>query len=1586
MLNRVKPITGELIEKALQLAQYKDDQTYVLTRVLFKDVPAEDLTHLNAQDLHKIAQHSVHILNRFSGTEPLVDLTRMDTIKGAPLLISICQNDMPFIVDSCLNILAETGCKIRLISHPVLLVKGQYGALNIVEQREQNTKALSFMHLHIEPSLSKDQLDALQNALIKVLHQVHEVVSDWRPMLNQLEDVVRQYHETTPPLPVSELAEAIHFVGWLANHHFTFMGMRNYDFSGDTQKGLLRPSGEPGLGLLRDPEVEVLRKGSQFVTLTPEVLEFLHEPLPIIVAKANLKANVHRADYLDYIGLKRFDAQGYLLGELRIVGMFTSFALNRPSTEVPLIRRKLNRVMDLSGYAPASHAGKELTHVLNGYPRDELFQIDTEQLLEFATIIADLAERPRVRVLPRLDKFDRFVSVIVYVPQTQFNTDNKQAILHHLAKTYDGHVSAIYPSLSDSRVARLHVIIGRREGETPNPDRADIEHDIEELILDWEDRLLKQTDKPEVLNRYLKGFHSSYRARFSTEQILADMAVFECMDAQNPFEVKLNIDQNQAVNLRLYHLGEPISLSDRVPMIENLGFKVISEQTYAVQRDSNQTIYVHDMALQTRETDIEVIATSIEKIETYINAFFKSDAEDDHFNLLVASCGLQWQQANVFRAFARYLHQIQLPYSQTYIAQTLSKYAKATQHLWDLFEATHNPRFESKRNVAQKKHLDAITHTLSEIKSLDEDRIISRMLGLIKATLRTNYYQYDEDAGFLEALAFKFDPTTIEDLPRPKPFREIFVYSKRVEGVHLRGGMIARGGLRWSDRQQDFRTEILGLVKAQMVKNAVIVPVGAKGGFVTKRMPQNPDRQTFLNEGIACYKIFINALLQITDNLKGDKIIPARDVLRLDGDDPYLVVAADKGTATFSDIANSISQEHGFWLSDAFASGGSAGYDHKKMGVTARGAWEAVKRHFMEMDIDIQTQPFTAIGVGDMSGDVFGNGMLLSKATKLIAAFDHRDIFIDPAPDSELSYHERERLFALGRSSWQDYDRSVLSQGGIVVSRLEKSIELPKKAAAAIQLDINPASPNDIIKAILKCNADLLWCGGIGTYVRAGHETDHDAGDRANDAVRITADELNVKVIGEGANLGVTQPARIAFAQRGGRINTDAIDNSAGVNSSDLEVNIKIAMAHVMQQSGMDIETRNHMLVHMTDDVANLCLRANYLQTLSISLAQRLQMRAFDRQVRLIQELEAAGHLDREIEYLPDDLQVAERREQMVPFSRPELAVLLAYAKNTLYDILVSSDVASDPYLKSELVRYFPAQLVKSYPDAVEHHRLRREIIATMLANAMINNGGPGFIRQIKDFTGAHEDQIALAYVAARDSFSMIDLNSMIDDLDHQVDGETQLELYAEIQTLLTNQTVWFLRNVSLDQGLSDIVATYKNGVKKIRNALGELMSDYLANAVHDQSEGFQSGETPEPVALHIAELSVLTFASDIVKISHQANCDVLEGAKVYFGLLHHLNLGHITERAHHITVGDYYDRMALDRALANLFSALRRLSAAVLHNNADNAQKALDEWLDINGDHVSRTMVLTSGLTDGELTVSRLSVAAGLLGDLLRD
>ncbi len=1572
------------------------------TTLLFDSAAPEDLVRYRPEALASLSRQAWEFMAQRKPGQPKVRVTSPDAPEGDALravsVIEVLNDDMPFLVDSVMAELNERGIDIELLAHPILPVErdplGELLRLAQDAAAAARGRRESYIHIHVGRIEDAETCAELVQAIETVLGEVRLVVQDWKPMLGRVTGVIADLKANPPPVPVDDIAEAIQFLEWLCANNFTFLGVCHYAVA--DRDGGLTSLPETGLGILRSPDAHVLKRGGQVVTITPQLRAFFEEPRTLIVTKANVKSRVHRRVYLDYIGVKRFDSSGRPAGEFRIVGLFTSTAYTRSTRSIPYLRRKVDAVMRRAGFDPEGHSGKALVNVLEGYPRDELFQIDEDTLYEFALAILQLEQRPRVRVLVRPDKFHRFVSVLVYVPRDRYDSSVRRRIGAHLAETFDGRVSAYYPFYPEGTLARVHFIIGRDGGDLPAFDRTALEASVAAIVRTWADSLydaLSRSLEPQraraLFARYRDAFSDGYREAFSPSDAVADIRIIEGLSAERPLGVEFYrrmFEGEARVGLKIWSHLDQIPLSDRVPVLENMGFRVVDERTYHVATGPGDSdAWLHDMMLMRNDGGDADLGDQSARLKTAFIVTMRGLAENDGYNALVLSAGLMWRDVALVRAISRFLRQIRVPYSQDYMWATLRRHAAIAAKIVELFHVRFDPRIEEARADREKTLLAGIEEALAAVDSLDEDRIVRHFVNAVQSAIRTNYYQLGEDGRPKAEIAIKFDSRLLDGVPLPRPLYEIFVYSPRVEGVHLRYGKVARGGIRWSDRPQDFRTEILGLVKAQQVKNAVIVPVGAKGGFVPKRLPSGGNREAVQAEGVAAYKIFIGTLLDITDNLGPDGLIHPENVVRHDGDDPYLVVAADKGTATFSDIANGISQEHGFWLGDAFASGGSAGYDHKAMGITARGAWESVKRHFRELDVDIAKTPFTAVGVGDMSGDVFGNGMLRERTTRLIAAFDHRDIFIDPDPDPAKSFEERARLFALSRSSWQDYDRSLLSKGGGIFPRSSKEIVLSAEAQEALGFAKSKATPQELMRAILKAPADLLFFGGIGTYVRASAETDEAVGDRANDPIRIVGEDLRVKVVGEGANLGMTQRGRIEAAFSGVKLNTDAIDNSAGVNTSDVEVNIKIALSKPVSEGVLSLPARNALLAEMTDEVAALVLRNNYLQTLALSLAERRGMEDFGFQQRLMQILEQRGELDREVEYLPDDVELADRLKQSQPLTRPEIAVLLAYAKLSLYSELLASTVPDDPYLGRELGRYFPQVLSQRFPEALQAHRLRREIIATQLANSMINRGGPSLVVRIADKTGAAASSIALAFAAARNAYDMPALNDGINALDGRVTGKAQLALYASVQDLLLDRMVWFLRNEDLSQGLAGVVDRHRDGIEALAASLDAALPKETAAARATRFDELRNAGVPDALARRMADLPELTAAPDVVLIAGRAGKPIPAIAATYFAAQSYFRLDRIVAEARSISVSDYFDRLALDRARDAIGDAERRLTAAMVAGG-EFGEAAVQGWVAQRKAEVERVRTSVQQIAGSGLTVSKLTVAASLLGDLAKE
>ncbi|PHP69126.1 NAD-glutamate dehydrogenase [Zhengella mangrovi] len=1514
---------------------------------------------------------------------------------GRPVTaITVVNDNMPFLFDSVMGEINETCGELLFVAHPVLEVtfeaKGICDIHGIAKRRNpaDGRDLVSMIQIHVA-EMDEADMGALRARLEDILKHVRHSVHDWRDMLIRLDHAISVYRHAQDTLDRAATEEAAAFLEWLRDDNFTFLGMREYVWQGDGKTGTLKRKSERGLGILHDPDLRVLRRGGAAVTTTPQIREFMAGPDPLIVTKANIKSVVHRRAYLDYIGVKTFDRKGMLTGELRIVGLFTGSAYTHSVMRIPFIRSKVQQVMADLGFDMSGHSGKALINILETFPRDELFQIDLPTLESHARAILALGERPRLRVLPRPEKFGRYVSVIIYVPRDRYDSQVRERLGHYLAKAYDGRLSAYYPDFPEGTLARVHFIIGRDGTEPPKVDVAKLEADIRDLVRTWEDELAdaaRENGYDHQTRTMAARFPADYRAVTPAAKALHDATLLAAIAEDRPFIVDFYRNDDHAgthADLKIFHRGEPVSLSGRVPALENMGLRVIAERTFQTEASDGTPVFIHDMEVESAAGRMIDLDDEGRLLEDTFAAASRGAVDDDAYNGLSHSAGLTHEQIVILRAYGRYQQQAGSTFGQPVIASALNRYPDIARDLYNLFDARFDPAKAKGRDDACDRLRKSILGKLDNVPGIDEDTILRRYLTLIDATMRTNRYAVPVDGVPVRQLAVKLDPRAIPFLPAPRPAHEIFVYGLDVEGVHLRFGPVARGGLRWSDRLQDYRTEVLGLVKAQQVKNAVIVPVGAKGGFVPKALPANGSREEIFEAGRAAYKSFISSLLSVTDNLDGNDVVPPKGVQRLDGDDPYFVVAADKGTATFSDTANAISQAYGFWLDDAFASGGSAGYDHKKMGITARGAWEAVKRHFREMDRDIQTQPFTVAGVGDMSGDVFGNGMLLSPCIRLVAAFDHRDIFIDPDPDPETSFAERKRVFDLGRSSWQDYNQSFLSKGGGVFPRNQKMIRLPQEAAEAIGLDKTEASPNEIMSAILTMRVDLLWFGGIGTYIRASSESNADAGDRANDAIRVTAADLHCKVIGEGANLGLTQRARIEFGLNGGRCNSDAIDNSAGVNSSDVEVNIKIALAAAMRDGKLSRKARNTLLEKMTGEVADLVLETNYDQTLCISQTESRGMADLAYQARLMEHLENRHLLDRKVELLPDPKALSERQARGDALTRAEIGVLVSYAKLVLFSDIMASPLPSDPHFEQTLIDYFPAEMQKKYAGEIRDHRLRAEIIATELANDVINRGGPAFVIRQQDMTGRSAAEAARAFAISRDGFGLDSLYEQVDALDNVMSGRAQLSLYGRIARTAMNATAWQLRNGDPAAPVAAVVDGLLAARKALDPNLASLLPAFMKERLADRQARMKHEGCPADLAKAIAMLGAEELIPDIMLVADAAGAALDAAAKSYFGVTDLFRLGRIEDAARAIATGDYYDGLALSRAGAMIDSARRGISISVLADHGGETDP-VSAWKAANEGRIHRTRERIQALLEsGDLTVSRMTVAAGLMGDL---
>ncbi len=1498
-------------------------------------------------------------------------------------------DDMPFLFDSLTGELHAQGARLRAVFHPVI---------------RRGESSVSVIVAILDPILDAAKKQALVDGARAVFEQVRTAVRDWRAMLDRLKRSIGVLKAHPPRIPREQLDESVAFLEWLADNHFTFLGCRDYRFTPEAG-GRLDPVEQSGLGVLADTQARVAHRGS----LTPQIIAFLMEPEPIIITKSNERSLVHRRVHMDYVGVKIFDTNGALAGERRFVGLFTSGAYSMRPGDIPLLRRKVENVKRRAGLAPNSHDGKALAHILDTFPRDELFQISEDELFHTALGILRLGERPKVRVFLRFDRFDRFVSALVYVPRDRYDTQARERIHAILAKAFNGRMSASTPTIDESALSRVYYIVGRNDGPRPQASAAALEAEIRAAIRTWDDGFADalaaahgESEAARLLHARDPRFSPGYTGIFAPDEAVRDLdEILTLAAGTGGRRIKARAyrkdgDARNALRLKLYLLDEVMPLSASLPVFENLGMKVIAEDAFSVAFNDEAGVRRESVLLDFQMERADQGAAPLEEIkaplEEAFHAVVSGEAESDGFNRLVLCAELSWRDVTILRAAVKYLRQATIAFSQEYMEQALSRNPDIARLLVELFHALHDPGLGEGRDARVKAVEAKIEKALNDVPSLDDDRIIRRLRNVIASVLRTNYYQRGQDGAPRPTLAIKLDSQQLDELPAPRPHVEIFVYAPQVEGVHLRFGKVARGGIRWSDRREDFRTEVLGLVKAQQVKNAVIVPVGAKGGFYAKQVPANATRDETQAAGVAAYKLFIDALLDLTDNLHPDgSVVPAACVRR-DDDDPYLVVAADKGTATFSDIANGIAEARGFWLGDAFASGGSHGYDHKKMGITAKGAWEAVKRHFREMGRDIQNEPFTAIGVGDMSGDVFGNGMLLSKFTRLLAAFDHRHIFIDPDPDAARSWDERKRLFDLPRSSWDDYDKNLISKGGGVYPRTLKEIVLSPEVKALTGLSGNKATPAELMNALLKAPVDLLWFGGIGTYVKASSQTNQEAGDRANDAIRVNGREIRAKVIGEGANLGCTQLGRIEYAIAGGRINTDAIDNSAGVDTSDHEVNLKILLAIPQRRGELSMDARDTLLTEMTDDVARLVLADNYEQTKALSMALSRGLKDLDAQARYMRDLERRGKLDRAVEFLPTDEELRKRAQDGKGLTRPELAVLLAYAKLDLDAEILASDLPDDPYFETMLASYFPNAAAERFPDAVTQHRLRREIISTMLANRIVNIAGPVFVHRVKEISSAPAARVARAFIIAESAFDLAALDARIDTLDLKVKPDIQIGMYANVAELLRRLGLWFLVNVPPTASIGETVARYRKGADALRGTYSSLVSPYEMDDTMTRIKDLVEAGVPEEVADDVGALSLWSTAPEITQLAFTRNLDIDLVAGAYFAVGAIVGIDRLRGLAQRITATEHWDRLAIRRIVDDLFAGQRSLTAQVLEGFENDkidrtrmeGSTAADDWAAKHADALARTKSFLDELErHGDLSIAKLTLANSQIHEL---
>ncbi len=1531
----------------------------------FSSTAVEDLKARSIADLYGILiSHWKFIYHRMPG-EAKVRIFNPDKEKdgwASPhTVIQISHDDIPFIVDSVRMVINRFDYQLHFIIHFGGFKVKRDIHHNIIEVSpinniEKNVFSEAPIYIEIDRLADEKAMAELKANIEGVLGDVGVAVADWRKMVARVESCLNDLEIHPPALDEAELAESRDFLRWLINNNFTFLGARDYKLIGNGTNRALQIIPGSGLGVLRDETFSTTAK--TYSELPPQARKMALSKNILIIAKTNTTSTVHRQVYTDYIGVKLFNERGELSGERRFIGLYTSTAYHSSPRQIPFLRHKVDKVLEDLGFPPDSHDGKEAVHILETLPRDDLFQATHEELLEIMLAIIQLKERKRIRLMVRRDAYYRYFSCLVYVPREIFTTELAHKIQDILMESFKGIECNFTTYFSDSVLARIHYLV-RVNPKIPVDYQVNaIEKKLVAVARSWADELkdilIEYYGEAEGLryyNKYSRAFPLSYSEDYSASDALKDIQKIEELSKENPLNMLFSrLNDINTLSLKLFNAEQTIVLSDVLPILENMGLRVIGERLHELKFKDGNHIWINDFDMVyaiNKAIDINFIKDIFQ--EAFTKIWF-GEAENDGFNRLVLEAHLTWQETVMLRAYTKYLRQTGFTFSQNYIELALINNAEITKALVQLFILRFDPSYPSGKQADPKELLAYIEQSLDGVNSLDEDRIIRRLLELIMATIRTNYFQLSIEGQIKSYVSFKFDPALISDLPLPRPKFEIFVYSPRVEGLHLRAGKVARGGLRWSDRREDFRTEILGLMKAQQVKNTVIVPEGAKGGFVVK-LPQTPEmsRDEYMKDVIHCYSTFICGLLDITDNIKEGTIIPPADVIRYDTDDPYLVVAADKGTSTFSDIANGIAQKYGFWLDDAFASGGSAGYDHKKIGITSRGVWVSVKRHFREINIDPNKDDFTVVGIGDMGGDVFGNGMLLSKHIKLIAAFNHVHIFLDPDPDPVKSYEERKRLFNLPSSTWMDYNHELISQGGGVFNRFAKSIKLTPEIKHILNTKKESMVPNELIQAILKSSVDLIWNGGIGTFVKSSQQSHSDVGDRTNDGIRIDAIDLNARVIAEGGNLGMTQLARIEYSLQGGIVNTDFIDNSAGVDCSDHEVNIKILLNHLVTEGEMTKEQRNKLLEKMTDEVAALVLLDNYDQTQMLSLETSVAQQTMDLFRQYMNDLEKSGRLDRALEYLPDDKTLLERKATNKPLTRPEIAMLLAYCKMYLKQDILTTDVPEDAYFEKYLLTGFPKPLREKYESQMKEHSLRREIISTQLCKNITDRMGINFIERLQRETGAALAFIIRTYTIAANVYHMEDMWNQIEALDYKVSQNIQYRMMLQIYYLIRRATRWFLRNRKPSIEIQKTIDEFSPYIAELSKQLHQILDGPDKEAYETAINYLIEQGVPEKLAKSVAGCNTLFTSLDIVESTKKYELNLVDVAKTYYLIGNRLELNWLRELMNSYEVENQWDELARAGFRDDLDWIQRKLCARVLTMKAkDIKDKTIEERIDI--------------------------------------
>ncbi|XOZ33926.1 NAD-glutamate dehydrogenase [Halomonadaceae bacterium KBTZ08] len=1542
----------------------------------FEHMPFDELVQQRFMDAYGAVLSAWEFIQKGAGEAARVWVFNPDLEKdgweSSHTVMFVLHPNIPFLIDSMRMEVNARELNIHTIHYTILNPeRDDNGAL--IRLNEAVKKPLvpgeeALIVMEVDRHSDSAALSALRADVEQVLSEVRIAVSDFPHMRDKATAILEELADPPQTLSPEEVSEARAFLEWLVDDRFTFLGYDEYDFVRENRRTEIRQVADSELGILRTYNErpssirmkDMPRQTRQAMTDSSSLFIF---------GKSAQRSRIHRPAYPDYIAIKKLDAEGRVVGERRFLGLYTSRVYHERPDQIPLLRRKIEYVLDQSGFPREDYAGKELDQILTVYPRDQLFQIEGDELLNVAKSILYIQERRKIRLFMREDVYGQFVTCLVFVPRELYSTQLRVSMQDIIVQALDAEGIDFTTYFSESVLARTQFTVRVQPQENRVLPVEELQQKLVELARSWRNTLheaLVEHHGEEIGTRlsacYENAFPAGYRDMFSARRAAIDVDYLDRIRENGQMAMSFYREPEEmasTLHFKLFHPREQLPLSDVIPVFENIGFRVIGEHPFEISDRCGNTQWIHDFALQSRSgkpIDIERIKPIFESLFTRV---WKGETENDEFNRLALANYLDWRSIGLLRAYARYMQQIRISNSQNFIAGTLARHGNLVSLLLQFFDVRFNPeRYQTERQcaAAQKKVAIEFGSSLDDVPNLSEDRVLRLFLELMQATTRTNFYQRgdEDDKG---CISLKFDPSQLADLPRPRPVYEIFVYSTQVEGVHLRGGKVARGGLRWSDRFEDYRTEILGLAKAQQVKNAVIVPVGAKGGFVAKQIPREADREEVQAAGRAAYSCFIRGLLDVTDNFIDGEVVPPPNVIRHDDDDYYLVVAPDKGTATFSDLANEISNEYGFWMEDGFASGGSYGYDHKKMAITAKGAWVSVERHFRELGLNTDTDAFSVVGVGDMAGDVFGNGMLLSRRIRLVAAFNHQHIFLDPDPDAEASFRERERLFALPGSSWEDYDTSLISEGGGVFSRAAKSIPLSKTVKELLGTRSDHMPPNMLISHLLRMQHDLLWLGGIGTFVKSRQESHGDVGDKANDGLRVDGAELGCRVVGEGGNLGMSQAGRVEYALNGGRCNTDFIDNSGGVDCSDREVNMKILLNRLVAQGDLTFKQRNDFLTSMTEDVSRLVLANNYRQAQAISIANSEGADRLEEYRRLMARYESRGLLDRAFENLPDEEVLGERQVSGQGLTRPELSVLIAVVKADLKQVLVDSDLPDDAGIKPVIRDMFPSQLVERFGGELERHQLRREIIATRVANDLVNHMGMTFVERLQQSTGAALPSIARAYLTAKTIFRLDYWWEQVEALDYHLPSSLQIELQSELMRLVRRATRWLLRNRRSEIDMPTQVERFQQRLDVMVEDLPSYIGERAQGGWQQERDRLVDQGVPEALAGVVAGSGHLLSGLGIIDAREETGLDLREVAHLYFAVGDELELDWFAGAISALVPHSHWEALARESFREDLNWQQRALTTGILRSRTSGVdlETTLQTWMNEHAGLIER-------------------------------